>query len=112
MTAFTTEETLEAKAAYEAYMNTHGHEVKCYRADNGRFTDNDFVASIKEANQTLTLCGVGAHHQNGIAEARIKILSLGCRTLLLHAKRHWKEATTTMLWPFAFKEIISRENEL
>ena len=88
MCNFTTEETIKAKAAYEFFMQGHGHIVKAYRADNGRFTDNDFVQSINESNQTLTLCGVGAHHQNGISESRIKQLSLACRTMLLHAKRH------------------------
>ena len=32
--------------------------------------------------------------------------------MLLHAKRHWPEAITTMLWPMAFKEAIRRDNEL
>ena len=106
MKDFTTEETLQAKYFFELFMATHAVDVKGYWADNGRFADKNFKAAIDDANQTITLCGVGAHHQNGVAEARIKTLSLACHTLLLHSKRHWPEAITTMLWPFAPKEAI------
>ena len=41
--------------------------------------------------QRLTFCGVGAHHQNGIAEAKIKQLTLAARTMLLYAQRLWPE---------------------
>ncbi|KAL7464495.1 hypothetical protein ACHAXS_004829 [Conticribra weissflogii] len=47
--------------------------------------------------QRLTLCGVSAHHQNGVAERTIKSLTLISRTLLLHTQRHWPEYITTML---------------
>ena len=57
-----------------------------------------------------SLCGVGIHHQNGIAEACIKVATLGARTLLLHVQRHWPEAITTMLWPFALLEFVCTQN--
>ena len=55
--------------------------------------------------------GVGAHHQNGIAKSSVKQFTLSGRTLLLHAKRHWPEAITTMLWPFALKAAIKFHND-
>ena len=55
------------------------------------------VAGVNESNQTITFCAVGAHHQNGIVERRIKELTLIARTLLLHAIWHWPGYITTML---------------
>ncbi len=34
------------------------------------------------------------------------------RTLLLHAKHHWPDYVTTMMWPFALKEAAYRLNRL
>ena len=34
------------------------------------------------------------------------------RTLLLHAKHHWPDYVTTMMWPFALKEAAYRLNQL
>jgi hypothetical protein len=58
-------------------------------ADNGRFADSGFKQAVKDCNQKITYCAVGAHHQNGIVEKRMKELTLISWTLLLHAKRHW-----------------------
>ena len=55
---------------------------------------------------------MGAHHQNGIVERRIRLITETARTLLLHAQRHWPEYITTMLWPFAVKAAIERINYL
>ena len=63
-----TVETLEAKANFERLLNTYGVEVKNYRADNGRFSDAAFVEACEDAQQGISFCGVGAHHQNGVAE--------------------------------------------
>ncbi|KAL7502463.1 hypothetical protein ACHAXN_000893 [Cyclotella atomus] len=57
-------------------------------------------------NQTITFCGVGAHHQNGVVKRRIWLITEVSRTLLLHAQHHWPKYITTMLWPFAVKAAI------
>ena len=103
MRNLTLEETLLAKDAYERFLNSNGVSVQAYHADNGRFADKGFRDDCKSNNQTITFCGVGGHHQNGIAERKIKDLTLGGRTLLLHAKRMLPEYITTILWPFAIK---------
>jgi transposase InsO family protein len=46
-----------------------------------------FMNSIEEKGQTISFSGVGAHHQNGIAEKRIGDLQRRATTLLLHAQR-------------------------
>ena len=54
----------------------------------------------------------GSHHQNGIAERKIKDITLGARTLLLHAKRMLLEYISTILWPFAVKCCEDQMNHL
>jgi hypothetical protein len=46
---------------------------------------------------------VGSHQQNGIAEQKIKDITLGGRTLLLHAKQMLPKYISTIVWPFAVK---------
>ncbi len=70
-TSMSSEETVKSKVAFEKFAATHGVNIKHYHADNGRFKDNLFMKSIEEKGQTITFCGVGAHHQNGKAEKRI-----------------------------------------
>jgi hypothetical protein len=74
--------------------------------------DYGFQQAFKEASQMITFCAVGAHHQNEIIEQQIKELMLILRTLLLHAKRHWPDYITTMMWPFSLKEAACCLNQL
>jgi hypothetical protein len=84
----TLDETLLAKTSFERHANEGGVNIKSYRADNGRVADSGFQQAVKDCNQKITYCKVGAHHQNRIVKRRIKELTLISRTLLLHAKRH------------------------
>ena len=104
MQNFGLDETLLAKSSYEWHATEGGVSINSYRADNGCFADAGFQKAIKESNQTITFCAVGAHHQNGIVKQRIKELTLISWTLLLHAKGHCPDYITTMMWPFAIKE--------
>ena len=103
-------ETLDAKLATEKFFKDHGHNIERWHADNGRYAEVDFKQAVKDLEQSIKYCGVGAHHQNGIAEAAIKRLTLRARTLLLHAKRFWPEAITTMLWPYALLAACDAHN--
>ena len=51
--------------------------------------------------------GVGAHHQNGVAEGAIHIISYRARTLMVHAAIHWPEESDPGLWPFAMDYLLS-----
>ncbi len=112
MKDLTQDATIEAKAACERLFASFGHKIRHYRADNGRYADKEFMDDIHRCNQRISFCGVGAHHQNAIAERGIKELTLIARTLLLHAIRHWPEYVTTILWPFALKTASDRLNRL
>ena len=97
------DEMLLAKHAYKRFLSSIGVTAKAYHADNGRFADQGFQDDCNVSNQVITFYGVGSHHQNGIAERKIKELTLGARTLLLHTKRMLPEYISTILWPFALK---------
>ena len=97
------DETEASKNAFERHMSDFGHKVKSFHADNGRFAEKQFRESVKLAQQTISFCAVGAHHQNGIIERHIGLLTSHSRILLLHAKRHWHEMVGPLLWPFAWK---------
>ena len=105
-------ETIEAKHAFERLANSHGVKIKGYRADNGRFADTSFKEDCLHQNQVLTFCGVGAHHQNGIAERAIRDLSEIARTSLLNGERMWPEMIGTILWPLALAHACDRHNKL
>ena len=59
--------------------------MKSYRADNGVFSSQDFEAEILKGAQTITFSGVGAQHQNGVAERAIRTVVERARTMLIHA---------------------------
>ena len=64
----TSDETVQAKIAFERYSQERGVHIHHYHADNGRFADKSFINNCQINNQCLTYCGVNAHFQNGIAE--------------------------------------------
>ncbi len=109
-TSMTSEETVKSKQAYEKFTVTHGVYIKHYHADNGRFKDNLFMKDVENKGQTISFCGVGAHHQNGIAEKRIGDLQRRATTMLLHAQRRWSDAINTHLWTYAIRAANDSRN--
>jgi len=97
------EETIEGKKAFETYARRHGVTVKNYLADNGIFKANLWVEECKKQGQGLTFAGVNAHHQNGVAERKIRELQDMARTMLIHANSRWPDGVTTNLWPYAIR---------
>ena len=108
----TGESTLDAREAFERAAVERGVVIKGYHADNGRYAEHIFKDDCHDKMQCLTFCGVGAHHQNGIAEAKIKQLTLASRTMLLHAQRLWPEYISAMLWLFALLTAADRINNM
>ncbi len=99
----TAEETLEGKTAFEQYAKDRGIIVQAYHADNGIFRAAKWVLACRTQGQSLTFAGVNAHHQNGIAERRIRTLQELARTMLIHANHRWPKAVTANLWPYAIR---------
>jgi hypothetical protein len=86
MTKLTSEETMEAKHAFEHFSKQHDIRILHYHWDNGQFVDNAFKSSCSAKGQCLTICGVSAHFQNGIAENALRDLRKRTRKQLLHAR--------------------------
>ena len=106
------DETVKAKRAFEAYASLHGVTVRHYHADNGRFAENLWLDAIQShrPQQTISFCGVGAHHQNGVAEKKIRDLQENARTMMLHASLRWPEAHSVSLWPYALRMAVDVMN--
>ena len=99
----TSEETVQAKHAFERSAEQRGVKIVHYHADNGWFADNAFINDCKRQRQGLSYCGVNAHFQNGIAERRIRDLQEQTRTSMIYAMSKWKKMILICLWPYAMR---------
>ncbi len=94
-------ETIEAKQAFEGFAAQHGVRIQHHHCDNGQFANSNFKMACEQSNQRLTICGVNAHSQNGIAKRAIQDLSESARKQLCHARQHWPQAVSIALWSYA-----------
>ena len=105
-------ETLRAKHAFEALCREHGVKIKTYRADNVPFGTELFRNDLASQDQTITFSGVGAHHQNGVAERAIGTITRLARTMLLQQAILWPDHADLKLWPFAMEQAVHIWNTL
>ena len=112
MTEMNATTTVEAKLAFERLLATHNVIASHYHCDNGLFDTKLFRTNVSTAKQTMSFCGVNAHHQNGKAERRIGDVTTGTRTSLLHASHRWPIAIDSSLWPSAMKNYVNLRNNL
>jgi hypothetical protein len=54
--------------------------------------------------------GIGAHHQNGIAEKKVRDIQENARTMMLHAAINWAMAMSVSLWPYAIRVSVDVMN--
>ena len=94
---------VEGKIAFGTYAKRHGVHIHNYLADNGIFKANLWVNACKRSGQGLTFAGVNAHHQNGIAERRIREFQELARTMLINSNSRWPSSVTVNLWPYAVR---------
>ena len=97
------DETSKGKLAFELHAQQHGVTILNYHADNGIFHANKWLHNCALKQQGITFAGVNAHHQNGRAERRIRLLQELTRTQLIHLSHKWKRINATSLWPYAMK---------
>ena len=72
-------------------MLSQGVTVSSYQADNGTFSAAAFVKELHDRYQGVGYSGVGAAHQNGVAERNIGTIMSMARTMMLHAAVRWPE---------------------
>ena len=101
LVGFTAAETIAAKHRFERHMHDMGIKITSYRTDNGVFAAEDFVTEVEKSMQSIKYSGVGAHHQNGVAERGIGTLMSMARTMMLHAAIRWPDMADSSLWPMA-----------
>ena len=77
---------VNGKKSFEKYARDRGVQIQHYHADNGIFKIKAWVLDCQLSRQRITYAGVGAHHQNGVAERRIRVLQDLTRTQLILAK--------------------------
>jgi hypothetical protein len=94
---------VEGKQAFESVARRMGIKIENYHADNGIFKAHEWVTACKNEGQGLSFAGVNAHHQNGMAERRIRDLQDLARTMLIHASKRWPDSVTANLWPYAMR---------
>ena len=70
----TVDEAVEANEDFEAYAEYHGADTKQYHAKNILFWSELCINQCMKFHQGLTFSGVNYHHQNGIAESRMRSL--------------------------------------
>jgi hypothetical protein len=105
-------ETLKAKNTFERFAKECGHTVNMYHADNAPFRAEEFVRDCTNKGQTVDYSGVGAHHQNGVAERAIRTVTTWARTMMLHQVLHWPTEARLDLWPFALNHAIYLWNHM
>jgi hypothetical protein len=103
----TAEETLLGKEVFEVHARERSATIQaCHaacHADNKIFKAHKWAMACRGRGQSLTFAGANAHHQNGIAERRIRILQELARTMLVHGNKRWPKAVTNNLWPYALR---------
>ena len=68
-------ETLKAKHKFERFAHECGVNIRKYHADNAPFRAENFVNDCVLQGQAIDYSGVGAHHQNGVAERAIRTVT-------------------------------------
>jgi hypothetical protein len=102
----TAAKTLSNKHQLESIARQEGITIQEYHADNGIFTSKVFKADCDSLDQKYTFSGVGAHHQNGVAERNIKTVAQWAWANMLHFAHHWPSKANVRFWPQAIEYAI------
>ena len=98
--------TLVAKHQFELFAHTFSIKIQSYHADNVPFDNACLQEDIQLQGQSIKFSGVGAHHQNGVAERAICTITQWARAMLLHQILMWPDRADTSLWPFALSHAV------
>eukprot|EP00804_Cyclotella_cryptica_P029262 CCRYP_011688-RA/>CCRYP_011688-RA protein AED:0.41 eAED:0.29 QI:0/0/0/1/1/1/2/0/509 len=89
-----------------------GVTIKGYHSDNGVFSSAAFRSHCDGLKQSLRFSGVGAHHQNGVAERAIQTVTNMAQANMLHATLHWPDRSFIDLWLLAMDYAVWVYNKL
>ena len=84
-----------------------------YHSDNGVFNSKLFKSDMELLGQKFTKSGVGAHHQNTVAERAIGYIMSRARRMLFHMAMMWPAGGGCMeLLPFAVTYAVYLWNRI
>lgn len=81
-------------------------KVKKYHSDNVIFAKSAFKNHCKSLDQETSFSGVGAHHQNGVAERSMQTISGMAQANLLHLMLHWPARCKLNLWALSMHYAV------
>ena len=91
---------------------SQGIIIKKFCADNRIFSSEAFERNVEKNLQRLTFSGVGAQHQNAVAEREIGVVQNMARAMLLHLRVCWPDKFDFSFWPFALSYAVWIHNRL
>jgi hypothetical protein len=88
--------------------NLAGVTIKNFHSDNGVYDASMFRDDCISKDQSQTFSGVGAKHQNAVAERNIQTICYWARHMMVHAAVHWPSngSDNIRLWPFAVQHAV------
>jgi hypothetical protein len=104
--------TIQCAQRLESMARDEGFRIKAYHSDNGVFAAADFQEYCKQQQQKFSFSGVGAKHQNGIAERNIKTVAQWACANMLHLATHWPAEAHKRYWPQAIDYAVWVFNRL
>jgi hypothetical protein len=107
-----TTETLRSVAHLELQAYDEGFKIKKYHSGDGIFSSAEFKAHCEQQNQKYNYSGVGAHHQNGVAERKIKTVARWACANMLYLATHWPQQACSQFWPQAIDYSVLVLNKL
>ena len=105
-------DTIRSKHQLEVLARQEGFSIQEYHSDNGTFASAAYKADCASQSQKCSFSGVGAHHQNGVAERNIRTIAQWARASMLHLAMHWPQVASIKLWPMAMDYAVWVFNRL
>ena len=105
-------DTVEGKKAFKKYARDRGVQIQYYQTDNRIFKSKAWVLDFQISTQRIPYAGVGSHHQNGVAEQRIRVLQDLTRTQLINDNQRWPAAINAHLWTYAIRLACAAWNKI
>jgi hypothetical protein len=80
-----------------------GFKMNSYHSNNRIFAATEFKDHCNHHQMKYSFSGVGAKHQNGIAERNIKTVAQWARANMLHLANSWPQCAHSKYWPQAIE---------
>ena len=96
----TGDEAVEVKKVFDAYLESHGVDIKYYYYDNENFRSSKCMKHCKDMHQGLTFSGVNAYCKNGQVDRCIRSLQDLSRCHMIDSHHWWTSSKWSNLYPY------------